>query len=256
MKKNICKQIAVVIINVFIILMGSSEMCAALEEKGVEDYLAVFKPKEITGERFEEIKALNRLDETKKIAGGLYRFDISYDGTIAVIYDEDDPTLVVYDKDINELYRLDVMSVEGVMLCGKKIVLFWKDCICGVFDTEGLLIAAYELTDLEDLNVSSESYNALSKICCNNERKVDADRYYLTNAIHKKPRSIEQHAEYGLLVKESEDGKKTVLLRHMETICFNFLRLPIFIVIMIASFFVLNLKYHFLDRKKVKYKKG
>ena len=165
----------------------------------------------------------------------------------AVVYDEENPTLCIFDNDMNELQRFAVVSLNGIMFSDDKLMLFWKDRTCGIYDVEGHLLSAYELTALDDYSYSSDAAKSYEIICYTNERKVKGNNYYLTDHIGTKPQNITKHTEYSFLVKENAAGKDEAILCHMNTFWFKLLQIPIIILLTLASLFVLNLQYHFFD---------
>lgn len=240
------RRLTIILIAIGII-MQLREIPFALGNNEIEDILAVFKAREINGKALETIKETNKSDKMKKIEGGLYKFDISEDEMIAVVYDEENPTLCIFDNDMNELQRFDVVSLNGIMFSDDKLMLFWKDRTCGIYDVEGHLLSAYELTALRDYDASSKAAITYDKICYSNERIIGSEKYWLTDFTTRKPRNITKHTEYSFLVRENETGETTVLLRRMNTFWFKVLQIPIIILLTLASLFVLNLQYHFFD---------
>lgn len=241
------RRLTIVLIAIGII-MQLREISFALGNNEIEDILAVFKAREINGKALETIKETNKADKMKKIEGGLYRFDISEDEMIAVVYDEENPTLCIFDNDMNELQRFDVVSLNGIMYFDDKLMLFWKDRTCGIYDMEGHLLSAYELTALDDYSASSDAAKNYEKICYTNERKVKGNNYYLTDHIGTKPQNITKHTEYSFLVKENAAGKDEAILCHMNTFYSNILSIPIFVVGIVITLFVLNYKFQFIRR--------
>lgn len=239
--------VAVAIFTFFIVLTYVNMMCFALEKNEIEETLAIFKPERIKGDSLEEIRNTNKLDEKKEIEGGIFRFDITEDGVV-VVYGEYNQTLVIYNQNMTELHRLRVGGVNGVVILDSKILLFCSSNTCKVFDLEGKLISAYDLTNLEELDLSSEAYKTYKRICFANERKVASNKYYLANLKQKKYRQLDYHTEYELLVRENESGEKTVLLRRPKTWWSSISRIPAFVIIMIASLFLLNIKYRFFNK--------
>lgn len=204
--------------------------CFAADKEYVENQLNMLGAKEIKESSLDDTHKIKNKDVGEEtITDSLYRFDVSQDGMIAVIYSEYNQTLVIYDTDMNETHRYKVWNVNGIMFEEKDILLFWKDKKCGLYDVEGDLLAAYELTEAD---ITSETYDMIR---FNNERSVGSQKYYLTGAFNRKPRSFNYHTEYNCLVKENERGEKTILLGKDNSITIVIILIPCILAIVIIG---------------------
>ena len=176
-----------------------------------EHYLAPFSVKKLEGEEFEIKKKEVLLTETSKTEGGIFRFDVSEKGNIAVIYDEG-RYLSIYDKDMNHLHSFVANGVEGVLYSNDELLLFYKDETCGIYNAENELLAIY---DLNSDTGGSNPYSKYESMIERNIKQVDGYNYYITNKLSKTPQKLGYHNQCRYLIRE-KNKEKTVLIDRKE----------------------------------------